>query len=100
MTLAAGLWAIYHDPYYLRFQPRMGRLDWTSQKELLRLGLPMGGSYLIEICAFSFMALLVAREGMSVTGGHQLLANLAALSYFMPMGIGRASCREGVCYDG
>src|SRR3546814_1795990 len=80
MTLAAGLWAIYHDPYYLRFKPRMGRLDWTSQKELLRLGLPMGGSYLIEICAFSFMALLVAREGMYVTGGHQIMANLAALS--------------------
>src|SRR3546814_20001060 len=33
MTLAAGLWALYHDPYYLRFKPRMGRLAWTSQKE-------------------------------------------------------------------
>src|SRR3546814_19024740 len=37
LTLAAGLWAIYHDPYYLRFKQRMGRLDWTSQKELLRI---------------------------------------------------------------
>lgn len=91
MTFAAGLWAIHHDPYYLRFKPRLGRPDWASQKELLRLGLPMGGSYLIEICAFSFMALLVAREGMYVTGGHQIMANLAALSYMMPMAVGIAT---------
>jgi MATE family multidrug resistance protein len=91
MTFAAGLWAIYHDPYYLRFKPRLGRPDWASQKELLRLGIPMGGSYLIEICAFSFMALLVAREGMYVTGGHQIMANLAALSYMMPMAVGIAT---------
>lgn len=91
LTLAAGLWAIHHDPYYLRFRPRLGRPNWTSQKELLRLGIPMGGSYLIEICAFSFMALLVAREGMFVTGGHQIMANLAALCYMMPMAVGIAS---------
>jgi len=91
LTLAAGLWTIYHDPHYLRFKPTLGRPDWRSQKELLRLGLPMGGSYLIEICAFSFMALLVAREGMYVTGGHQIMANLAALCYMMPMAVGIAS---------
>lgn len=91
MTLCAGLWAIHHDPYYLRFRPQLGRLHWPSQKELLRLGIPMGGSYLIEVCAFSFMALLVAREGMFVTGGHQIMANLAALSYMMPMAVGIAS---------
>jgi MATE family multidrug resistance protein len=91
LTLVAGLWAIHHDPYYLRFRPRLGRPNWTTQKELLRLGIPMGGSYLIEICAFSFMALLVAREGMFVTGGHQIMANLAALCYMMPMAVGIAS---------
>lgn len=91
MMLAAGLWAIYHDPYYSRFRLRLGRPTWARQKELLHLGLPMGGSYLIEICAFSFMALLVAREGMLVTGGHQIMANLAGLSYMMPMAVGIAT---------
>jgi MATE family multidrug resistance protein len=91
MTLAAGIWAIRHDGYYARFKLRLGRPRWADQKELLRLGLPMGGSYLIEICAFSFMALLVAREGMYVTGGHQIMSNLAALSYMAPMAVGIAS---------
>ncbi len=91
LMLAAGLWVIYHDPFFRRFKPHLGRPRWASQKELLRLGIPMGASYLIEICAFSFMALLVAREGMYVTGGHQIMANLAALCYMMPMAVGIAT---------
>ena len=91
MTLLAGLWAIYHDTYYLRFKPVLGRLSWHSQKELLRLGIPMGGSYLIEVGAFTFMALLIAKEGILVSGGHQIMSNLAALCYMMPMAIGVAT---------
>ncbi len=91
LTLAAGLWAIYHDPFYRQFKPALGVPNWASQKELLRLGIPMGASYLVEVCAFSFMALLVAREGMYVTGGHQIMSNLAALCYMMPMAVGIAT---------
>ncbi|AOB32031.1 multidrug transporter MatE [Bordetella sp. H567] len=91
MSLGAGLWIVSHDKYYARFKLRVGRPDWAAQKELLRLGLPMGGSYLVEVCAFTFMALLVAREGTFVIGGHQIMSNLAALCYMMPMAIGIAS---------
>jgi MATE family multidrug resistance protein len=90
LTLGAGIWALNHDPFYLRFKLGLGKPHWPSQKELLRLGIPMGGSYLVEVCAFSFMALLVAREGMYVTGGHQIMSNLAALCYMMPMAVGIA----------
>ena len=51
----------------------------------------MGGSYLVEVCAFTFMALLVAREGTLVSGGHQIMSNLAALCYMMPMALGVAT---------
>lgn len=91
LMLGVGLWVLKHDSFFRQFQLRLGRIDWPTQKELLRLGLPMGGSYLIEVCAFTFMALMVAREGMFVTGSHQIMANLAALCYMMPMAIGIAS---------
>lgn len=91
MTMAAGLWAIHHDNYFRRFELRLDRPQLRDQKELLRLGIPMGGSYLIEVAAFTFMALLVAREGMYVTGGHQIMSNLAALCYMMPMAVGVAT---------
>src|SRR5690606_31609826 len=41
--------------------------------------------------AFTFMALLAAREGMFVTGAHQIMANLAALCYMIPMALGIAT---------
>ena len=91
ISLGLGLWVITHDRYYCRFQLRVGKPDWKSLKELLRLGIPMGGSYLVEVSAFTFMALLVAREGTLVTGGHQIMSNLAALCYMMPMALGVAT---------
>lgn len=91
LTLAAGLWVVSHDRHFRKLHLRIGRPCWADQKTLLRLGLPMGGSYLIEVGAFTFMALLIAREGMFVTGGHQIMGNLAALSYMMPMALGIAS---------
>ncbi|CAB3719340.1 MATE family efflux transporter [Achromobacter piechaudii] len=91
MSLGLGLWVITHDRFYRRFNLRIGKPDWKTLKELLRLGIPMGGSYLVEVSAFTFMALLVAREGTYVTGGHQIMSNLAALCYMMPMALGVAT---------
>ncbi|MVW73045.1 MATE family efflux transporter [Bordetella sp. 15P40C-2] len=91
ISLSVGLWVITHDPYFRRFHLTLGRPTWAAQKELLRLGLPMGGSYLVEVSAFTFMALLVAREGTYVSGGHQIMSNLAALCYMMPMALGVAT---------
>jgi len=88
--LAAGLWVLRRDPYFQRFHLRVKRPRWRAFKELLRLGLPMGGSYLVEVCAFTFMALIVAREGTLVIGGQQIVSNLTALSYMMPMSLGVA----------
>ncbi|MDQ2150210.1 MATE family efflux transporter [Alcaligenaceae bacterium C4P045] len=91
LSLGAGLLILRHDPHFKRFELRIGRPSWTAQKELLKLGVPMGASYLVEVCAFTFMALLVAREGTLVTGGHQIMSNLAALCYMMPMALGVAT---------
>lgn len=91
LSVGAGLLIVARDPFYRQFSLRVGRPDWHALKELLRLGIPMGGSYLVEVCAFTFMALLVAREGTFVSGGHQIMSNLAALCYMMPMALGVAT---------
>ena len=91
LTMTAGVWIIYHDRYFSQFRLRVRRPRLKHQLELLRLGIPMGGSYLIEVAAFTFMALLIAREGMYISGGHQIMSNLAALCYMMPMAVGVAS---------
>src|SRR5690606_7838558 len=34
IMLGAGLWAVLHNPWFLRFQPRLGRPRWADQAEL------------------------------------------------------------------
>jgi len=91
ITLALGFGYLRRNTWYLQFNLTLGRPRWRDQQELLRLGLPMGGSYLVEVCAFTFMALLVAREGVYAVGAQQIMSNLAALCFMMPMSIGVAT---------
>lgn len=91
IALAIGIATILRDPFFAPFRLRLGLPHWASQKEILQLGLPMGGSYLAEVSSFTLMALLAAREGTIVSGGHQILANLVSLLYMFPLAIGIAT---------
>ena len=64
---------------------------WTALKELLHLGVPMGLSYLIEVTAFTFMALFIARFGDIAVAGHQIVANFATVLYMLPLAIASAT---------
>ena len=94
LTLGVALWWILRQPFYRQFELRLRRPDFKSIWDILRLGLPMGASYVVEVSAFTFMALIIAREGTTVTGGHQITSNLAALCYMMPLAIGIATAAQ------
>ncbi len=64
---------------------------WRRQAALLKLGLPMGLSYLIEVTSYTFMALFIARFGTTTLAGHQIAANLGAVLYMTPLSIGIAT---------
>ena len=64
---------------------------WKAQRELLRLGIPMGLSYLIEVTAFTFMALFIARLGATMVAGHQVTANFGTVLYMLPLSIASAT---------
>lgn len=64
---------------------------WEAQRELLQLGIPMGLSYLIEVTAFTFMALFIARLGTTVVAGHQITANFGTVLYMLPLSIANAT---------
>ncbi len=67
------------------------RPKWTAQRELLKLGIPMGLSYLIEVTAFTFMALFIARLGATAVAGHQITANFGTVLYMLPLAIANAT---------
>ena len=65
--------------------------DWLSIKELLRLGLPIGMNYFIEVTAFAFMALFIARLGVDIVAGHQIIANFSTVLYMLPLATASAT---------
>ena len=63
---------------------------WRSQWHLLALGVPIGGTFLVDVTAFTFMALFIARLGAVYSAAHQIAANLAAVLYMLPLAMGNA----------
>ncbi|WP_256094949.1 MATE family efflux transporter [Paraburkholderia nodosa] len=65
--------------------------EWKRQAELLKLGIPMGLSYLIEVTSYTFMAIFIARMGTTTLAGHQIAGNIGAVLYMTPLSIGVAT---------
>lgn len=92
MAALAWGWCLRH-PDYLQFQLRR-RLAAPERKailEFLKLGVPIGVTFIADVTAFTFMALFIARLGPVTSGAHQIAANLAALAFMTPLALGNAT---------
>lgn len=90
--LFLGGWVVtWLDPSYRRFEIHFAWPRPAALRDHLRLGIPMGLGHTIEATSFTFMALLIARLGTSITGGHQITMNLAALTFQFPFALGIAT---------
>ena len=90
--LGGAAWLAF-GPLGKRYRPFA---DWTAPdagrwRELLRLGLPMGLSNLVEITAFTLISLFIASLGAGVVAGHRIVANLSALTYMLPLSLAIAT---------
>jgi MATE family multidrug resistance protein len=90
LCLAALLYTRLHAANQ-RFLVRLDRPRWTALREQLRLGVPMGLGSALENTSFSMMTLFVAGLGTSVLGGHQIVMNLTALAYQVPLALAVAT---------
>lgn len=90
-----GLLVLWRSPYYRHLMQRgglrPGRPDLLMQKHLLRVGVPMGLSYFVEISAFTLMAIFIARLGPEILSGHRVVANISAMVYMFPLAVGTAT---------
>jgi MATE family multidrug resistance protein len=95
-SLALCLWLLLKSPRFAPFHifARWERPRGAAQKELLRLGLPIGLSYLVEISAFTLMAIFIARIGTETVSGHRITANLSAFVYMLPLSLAIATAAQ------
>ncbi len=85
--LWCGLSPVYrHHGVFTRWSlPR-----WSDQWRLTALGVPIGMTFLVDVTAFTFMALFIARLGAVNSAAHQIAANVAAVMYMLPLAMGNA----------
>jgi MATE family multidrug resistance protein len=96
LGLAGSFWLLMKHPRFaaLPIFTHWEKPRWTAQKELLRLGLPMGFSFLVEISAFTLMVIFIARLGAETVSGHRITGNISALVYMLPLSLSIATAAQ------
>jgi MATE family, multidrug efflux pump len=86
-----GLAYMRFNSYYRRFAIHWAWPRWPILRELFHLGIPTSLSFTLEQTSFTAITLLAARLGTTVMGGHQIVANLAALCFMIPLSLSVAT---------
>lgn len=93
IMLALALWLIRTQDFYKPYAlwQRLEAPDWRVLKRFVRLGLPSGLTIGVEVTSFTLMSLFIARLGVTATASHQIVSNLAAVMYMVPLALSIAS---------
>ncbi|WP_028237434.1 NorM family multidrug efflux MATE transporter [Pseudomonas brassicacearum] len=91
MALALA-WHIHRHPAY-RAYPLLDGLSRPNRqylKELWRLGLPIGGTYAVEVGLFAFAALCMGTMGSTPLAAHQIALQIVSVAFMVPAGMSYA----------
>ncbi len=92
MFICIAIYVTSKDPYQSYGVLRKLRTpDFGYFRELLRVGLPVGGSIGLEVTLFSVTAFLIGTFGAVPIAAHQIAIQSAAITYMVPLGIGLAT---------
>ena len=95
LTFALALlywrWHPYFRPFRVAHRGPIALPQWPLQRQLLRIGVPAGLATLFEVTSFTLMAVLIARLGAATLSGHQIVGNVAAILFMVPLSTGFAA---------
>ena len=93
LFLALALWLLRTEPLYAPYaiwRP-LEAPHWPTIRMFARLGVPAGLAIMVEVTSFTLMALFIARQGTLAAAAHQVVSNLAAVMYMVPLSIAIAT---------
>jgi MATE family, multidrug efflux pump len=95
LWIQVGAFALYLRlrRHYREIAP-FGRFEaphWPTIAGLLRLGVPMGVSVLMEAGLFVAAALMIGTLGADSVAGHQIAVNVASVAFMVPLGVAMAT---------
>jgi MATE family multidrug resistance protein len=81
---------------YSRFQKfnfsiQFGKFKKTIISTLLKIGIPVGFQFIFEVGAFSISAIMMGWIGVNALAAHQIVLNLAAITYMVGSGLSAAA---------
>ena len=93
LMLGLALWLVRTQDFYTpyRIWAAMEKPHAATLARFLRLGLPSGLAIGIEVTSFTLMSLFIARLGVVATASHQIVSNMAAVLYMVPLSLSIAS---------
>lgn len=86
------LWHVMHHSAYNAYPLQRGLLrpQLEELRELVRLGLPIGGTYAVESGLFAFAALCMGAMGSTQIAAHQIAIQSVYVAFMVPVGISYA----------
>jgi len=91
--MCLGMFVIFRRHHQLRHFSTIlwhHRLNFGVQKQLLKLGLPIGSGLFIECSVFAIIAILLSRFGAQSVAAHQIALNFASMLFMIPLSIATA----------
>ncbi len=89
-VVSRSLMALVLFAHTKKFRHHVRAIDRSLLREFLRLGLPIGLSTLLEVMAFSTVTVLIGGMDVIVSASHNVVLNLAALTFMIPLGVSSA----------
>lgn len=89
----AGFWFVQTRRPFRKYHPlgNVLRADWSRMKQLVAVGAPISGSFLLEYGLFAAAALLMGWIGTAELAAHQIALQTAAILFMVPFGISMAA---------
>lgn len=84
---------VYYHPLFGRYRPAfsIGHYSRKLLNRMLHLGIPSGAQFIFEVAAFDFSLVMIGWIGPKAQAAHQIVINLATLSYMTTAGLAAAA---------
>ncbi len=89
------------DPKLRRYRllGRWWRPEWSRLGEIVRLGVPIASTFVLEGALFGGAAILMGLIGVSEVAAHAIALNIAAFTFQVPLGVAQAATiRVGMAF--
>lgn len=89
LSFLALLGYIYLNPRYRVFEiwKKTWQVEWPAIREMLRIGLPLGGAIGAEMAFFVSSTFVMGTIATEVLAAHQIALNAASLTFMIPLGL-------------